>query len=147
MMTLPHPSVHFAEDLSSRFHASPSTMVSPNLSGAQTEPSVYQNPALLSPIQSNPLSSLFLHENPPDLSPVHENHPSLSFMHQGTSNLPMPQSNSPLFHPFIPTAFTGLQRFCADFSFSPQCSDTFTAWLFSLASSTVFLGNDVEFQL
>ena len=138
MMTLSHPSVHFVEDLSSRFQASPSTMVSPNLLGAQTEPSVYQNSPLLSPIQSNPLSSLFLHENPPDLSPVHENYQSSSFMHQGTSNLHLPQSNPPLFHPFIPTAFMGLQRFCADFSFPPQCSDTFTAWLFSLASSTVF---------
>ena len=133
--------------LSNSPHGVVSTMEAPNLLSAQMEPSGYQNPPMLSPIQPNPPSSLLLHEIPPDLSPVCENPSSSPFRQQIPPNLSSPQQNPSLFHPFIPPAFTGLQRFCADFSFPACCSDIFTGQLFNLASSTVFLGNNVGAQL
>ena len=135
------------QDLSSSPHSMVSSMEAPNPLRGWMEPSNYQNPPMLSPIQPNPLSSLFLHENPPDLSPIHENPLSSPFRQQIPPNRPLPQQNPSFFHPFIPPALTGLQRFCADFSFPAGCSDTFSGQLFNLASSTVFLGNDMGVQL
>ena len=102
---------------------------------------------MLSPIQPNCPSSLSLPENPPELSPIHENPLSSPIRQQIPPNWSSLQQDPSFFHLFIPPALTGLQRFCADFSFPAGCSDMFSGQLFILASSTVFLGNDMGAQL
>ena len=91
-------------------------MGSLNLFGPQQILMEHPNPPILSPIPQNPPSVLSSQQNPPILSPVQQVLPTS----------PPSQQNPPFFHPFGPTAFSGLQRFCADFSFPPQIPDTGT---------------------
>ena len=135
------------QDLSGNPHGVVFSVEVLNLPRGQMESSSYRNPPTLSPIQSNPPSSLSLHENPPVLSPLHENPSSSPFRQQSSPNLSSLQQNHSSFHPFIPPALSGLQRFYVNFSFPAGYSDTFSGQLFNLASSTVFLGNDVGVQL
>ena len=138
-MSFPHPPAQFVEDLSVQagLYTAPSSAESLNWFGSQQNLLDLQNPPILSPVSQNPSVSLPIYQDPPILSPVHQDAQPPSMVQQ---NFPSP-------HPFSPNAFSGLQRFCANFSFPIHTSDTSTPHLFNLASAAIFPGGDVHSQL
>ena len=82
------------------------------------------------------------------LSPVCENPSSSPFRQQSSIKLVI--SPNKILHSFVPLFLLPslvYRGFYANFSFPVGYSDTFSGQLFNLASSTVFLGNDVGAQL
>ena len=133
-----HPPAQIVEDPSSQTgsHFVPSTTESMNWFGQENLLDL-ENPPILSPVSQNSFIAFPSHQAPPILSPVQQVvQPPLTF-----------QQHIPSYHPCVPNDFSGLQRFCASFSFPTHCPDTGTSCLFNLASATIFPGGDVHPQL
>ena len=137
--SFPHAPAQIVEDLSNQAgsHIVPSTTESMNWFGPQENLLDLQNPPILSTVSQNSSISLSSHQDPPILSPVQQVvQPPLRF-----------QQHIPSHHPCNPNNFSGLQRFCTNFSFPAHPPDTGTSHLFNLASATIFSGGDVHSQL